>query len=267
MIRLSRTVVCVLTVLACAMASRAQEAAPGTINCVEGHVAVDGQEVGADASVAAVQPGHVLETQQGRAEVLLTPGVFLRVAENSTIKMDEASQKDVRFELVRGEALVEVDQVDQRRQLDVVDKDADARLEQRGIYLFNASQPAIAVYSGKIRVEDDRRVRSLGRGAELKLDGGALKAQRFDRKETDAIYAWTLRRADYASQVSEWTGEGLLGLDGSGYYAEGWYWNPWFRSWAFVPAKGHRVSPLGYGFYAPTAPHYLAPVFGDFRSR
>jgi len=263
---LRKEFVCSLvTALACAVALRSQEAPPGTINCVEGHVAVDGQAVAADASQAAVQPGHVLETQEGRAEVLLTPGVFLRVAENSAVKMDAASEKDVRFELVRGEALVEVDQVDRRRQLNVIDKGADARLERKGLYLFNASQPAIAVYSGRVRVEDDRRVFGLTQGAELKLDGSVLKAEKFDRKQTDAIYAWTLRRADYASQVSEWTGEGLLGLDGSGYYAEGWYWNPWFRSWAFVPAKGYRVSPLGYGFYAPAAPHYLTPVFGDFR--
>ena len=32
----------------------------------------------------------------------------------------------------------------------------------------------------------------------------------------------------------------------------GWYWNPWFDSWAFVPGAGYWGSPFGWGFYSPT---------------
>jgi hypothetical protein len=32
-----------------------------------------------------------------------------------------------------------------------------------------------------------------------------------------------------------------------------------------VPESGHVLSPFGYGFYAPQAPHYLPPVFADFQ--
>jgi hypothetical protein len=46
---------------------------------------------------------------------------------------------------------------------------------------------------------------------------------------------------------------------------DSWYWSPWFKSWAFVPEKGRVLSPFGYGLYAPQAPHYLPPVFADFR--
>ena len=245
----------------------AREVLPGTINCSEGQLTVDGQAVAANNSGTAVlNPGQTLQTGQGRAELLLTPGVYVRLGENSALKMDSLSASQVKVELMRGEAVVEVDQVDKNRRLDLIDKGADAHLDRSGVYLFNASDPAIAVYNGKVRVEDDRRGIELGRGQELSLNDAALKPQKFDRAGTDAVYAWSGKRAGYASQVSEWTGEALLGLDGRPQYAEGWYWSPWFNSWAFIPMKGHVLTPFGYGLYAPHVPHFSPPVFGDFRN-
>ena len=52
--------------------------------------------------------GRVLRTALGRAEVLLTPGVVLRVDENSAIRMVSDSLSDTRIELLRGSAIVEV---------------------------------------------------------------------------------------------------------------------------------------------------------------
>jgi hypothetical protein len=250
-----------------ALVSSAQEVAPGIVNYSEGQVVLDGKTLAADAARSAVvAPGQVLQTEKGRAEVLLTPGVFLRIGENSAVKIEAVSGQDVRLELLRGEALVEVDQMVRGRRLDLIDKGADARLERSGVYRFNASEPAIAVYFGRVRVEDDRRGISLRPGQELPLNGAsALRPQKIARAETDALYAWSKSRAGYASQVSEWTGENLLGLDGQPKYGNGWYWSPWYKSWAFVPEKGYVLSPFGYGFYAPHAPHYLPPVFADFR--
>ena len=266
MISLRKVSVCAFgSIFAFAVASRAQAAA-GTINCVEGYVALDSQPVAADTvGVAAVHPGHLLETAQGKAEVLLSPGVFLRVGENSSIKMEAASGNEVRVELVRGEALLEVDRVDRARRLDVIDKGADARVDHSGLYLFNANQPAVLVYNGRVRVEDDRRGFAIRQGEELLLNSSVLKAQKFDREETDALYSWNLERADYASQVSEWTVEALLSLDGGTQHTAGWYWNPWYSSWAFVLPKGRVVSPLGYGYYAPSTMQSQAPVFSSFR--
>jgi hypothetical protein len=256
-----------LSMFVSALVSSAREVAPGIVNFFQGQVALDGKTLaGDDARTAVVGPGREIETERGQAEVLLTPGVFLRIGESSAVKMEAVSEKGVRLELVRGEALVEVDQVARNRRLDVIVKGADAHLDHSGVYRFNVSEPAIAVYFGRVRVEDDRRGITLGPGQELLLNGtNALKPRKFARAGSDAVYDWSRQRAGYASQVSEWTGESLLGLDGQAKYSDGWYWNPWFKSWAFVPESGHVLSPFGYGFYAPQAPHYLPPVFADFQ--
>jgi hypothetical protein len=61
---------------------------PGMVNYVEGQVLVDGQAVaGNQIGQLAVARGHVVETNDGKVEVLLTPGVFLRLDSHSSAKM------------------------------------------------------------------------------------------------------------------------------------------------------------------------------------
>ena len=51
----------------------------------------------------------VLRTGQGRAEVLLTPGVFLRIGENSAIKLLDNRLVSTRVEILSGTVIVESD--------------------------------------------------------------------------------------------------------------------------------------------------------------
>ena len=51
----------------------------------------------------------MLSTGQGRAEILLTPGVFLRVGENTSIKMLDNRLLSTRVEFLSGSAIVESD--------------------------------------------------------------------------------------------------------------------------------------------------------------
>jgi len=253
----------VTAVFLAAMVSHAQDAPPGAINCIEGQVSLGGQSI---VGTEVVGQGQVLETGQGNAEVLLTAGVYLRVGDHSAVKMDTVSDRDIKVEVVRGEVLVEVDAVDRGRHLELIDHGADARLDNSGVYLFNAGEPAIAVYSGKLRVEDDRRGLELRRGEELRLDSATPKSQKFDLTAPVALYTWSAQRAGYAAQVSEWTGEVLLGLNGRAWLSAGWHWNPWYKSWAFIPKEASVLTPFGYRLYAPQAPHYLTPSFADFRN-
>ena len=62
----------------------------GVIHYKEGQVEVDGQPVQQDpqkGQFGDIKTGQVLEVKDGQAEILLTPGVFLRVAENSSFRM------------------------------------------------------------------------------------------------------------------------------------------------------------------------------------
>ena len=87
-------------------------ARPGTVNYIEGAAYLNGkplhqQSVGS----VALDPGQVLTTGAGKAEILLTPGIFLRVDSNSAVKMISPDLAQTQVELERGRAGVEVDQI------------------------------------------------------------------------------------------------------------------------------------------------------------
>src|SRR5579872_3495888 len=86
----------------------ANPAQPGTVNYVEGQVSLNGQALTSKAvGSAEVQTGGVLETIQGKAEMLLTPGVFLRLGDDSAVRMDSPGLTNTRVSLLRGKAMVE----------------------------------------------------------------------------------------------------------------------------------------------------------------
>ncbi len=55
-----------------------------------------------------MEKGQTLATEDARAEVLLTPGVFLRLGSHSSFKMVSNLLSDTRLEVLSGTAIVEV---------------------------------------------------------------------------------------------------------------------------------------------------------------
>src|SRR4051812_32166970 len=91
-------------------ANAARTALPGTINYIEGQASINGKQLSSgEQGTAALAADQTLSTNQGKVEVLLSPGAFLRVGGNSEIRMISPGIAEPRVEIVRGEALVEVD--------------------------------------------------------------------------------------------------------------------------------------------------------------
>lgn len=230
-------------------------ARPGTINYAEGQVILNGRTVGSSQiGSAEVAPGQVLETASGKAEMLLTPGVFLRLSDQSAVRMISPSLTNTQVELLRGEAMVEADQVQKENRISVVDHGSTAVLEKHGIYEFRADQPMVAVFDGKLNVEQDDHSIHVGKGKELLL--GQVKTQKFDRdamEASDPLYSWSRLRSEYTAEANASMAQTIV-VGGPGWYGTGWYWNPYFSSFAFMPGDGFLYSPFGYGwgFYSPT---------------
>src|SRR5215469_9159005 len=75
-----------------AWAAPTRPAQPGTLNYVEGEVSVNNEPVDANSvGNLTLRTGQDLNTGNGRAEILLTPGVFLRVDQNSSVQMNSLS--------------------------------------------------------------------------------------------------------------------------------------------------------------------------------
>src|ERR1039458_976399 len=173
-----------------AAAQAAPTARPGTINYAEGGVTINGQPVASKSlGSTKVEPGQVLRTNQGKAEMLLVPGVFLRLGDNSAVRMVSPSLTDTRVEVLQGEAMVEADQVLNGNHLVISDSGVDTQIQKHGLYRFTTNPAQVAVYDGEAQVFVDERQIEVGKGKQFTLaQNAAMKPQSFDRHLTDNLY-------------------------------------------------------------------------------
>lgn len=243
-------------------------AGPGVLNFVEGQAAINGRAIsGKSVGEAQLQRGGVLRTDDGRVEILLSPGVFLRVGQNSSVRMLSPDLLDTRVALERGSAMVEADILHKEGSIRVADAGTMTTLLKKGVYRFSADPPSVAVYDGKAQVMKDDRVIEVKGGREVNLTAPPA-AKKFDKKaseERDALYSWSKLRSEYLSEASAATSRTYVVNNWGGWYGSGWYWNPMFGSYAWLPGDPVLYSPFGWGYFSPfayTTGLLYAPVYG-----
>lgn len=237
-------------------------AVPGTVNYVEGSVSLDGQALtSASVGNANIGENQVLSTAQGRAEVLLTPGVFLRLGDNSAVRMVSPNLTDTRVALMNGEATVEVTELFKQNRIQIGVNGIMTTLLKPGVYEFNATQPQVAVYDGEAMVLSGDRQIKVKKGHEAQLTG-VVHVAKFDRKtQQDQLYAWSNLRSEYEAQASAQSAQNIFVGGGPAWYGAGWYWNPYFDMYGFLPGDGMLYSPFGWPFYSPAFAYYYAPGY------
>ncbi|MGO8815160.1 MAG: FecR domain-containing protein [Terriglobia bacterium] len=236
---------------------------PGTLNYVEGQVSVQGQKQ-SPKSVGAtyLEPNQVLDTGNGNAEMLLTPGIFMRIGHNSEVKMISPGLADTQVELTHGSAMVEVDELFKENDVSVKVSGATTRIEKQGLYDFTANPASVKVLEGKAIASEGNQQLKLTKGREvLAAEAQPLVRQKFntDQAEEDPLYRWSKLRSDYATESNIDAGNELM-TDG-GWWGPGWYWDPFYMDFAFMPGFGMGWGAFGYPFFSPWMVGY-APYYG-----
>jgi len=227
------------------------------VNYFEGHAAIGRQSL-APQSIGSTmwQPGETLTTSKGKVEVLLTPGVFLRLGEESSARMISSGLTDTKVALESGQALVEVTEIHRENNLRITENGVSAQLVKTGLYGFDARQGQVRVFSGKALVLDgDRSVTVKGGHQATVTSRDNIHSQKFDKQEYEQsdLYRWSRLRSSYVAEANIDAARLYVanGWYGPGWVGPGWYWNPWFGTYTFIPADGIFWSPFGWGFYSP----------------
>lgn len=240
-------------------------AQPGMINYVEGQAYIGSEPLNPSAiGQASLQTGQVLSTQNGKAEVLLTPGVVLRLDNNSAMVMDSPGIANTILTLQRGRAIVEADQVMPENNIVIRENNAQVRLTKKGLYEFNATTGQVMVFDGKADVQANGRNIDVNSGHELALNvPGKLKTHGFDRKEAEQgeFYRWASLRSSYLAEANVNAARMYQSGNSPYWYGAGWYWDPWYDAYTWIPGDGIFWSPFGWGFYSPWLVGY-APFYG-----
>ena len=242
----------------------ADTALPGTLNYIEGQASVGDQTL-TSKSIGSVelQPGQSLSTGNGKAEILLTPGVFLRVGDNSTVKMVSSNLTNTEADLVKGQATVEVAEIHPYNMLRIGENGATTQMMKNGFYAFDADHDQVRVLKGEANVQyDDQNVQVKGERVLDLSTSGRLKTTKFDKNvyETSDLYRFSYLRSQYLAEANVDVARNYY-AGGPGWYGAGWYWNPWFAGYTWIPGDGILYSPFGWGFYSPWYVGY-APYYG-----
>jgi FecR protein len=125
-----------------ALEGRAQPARPaksGLSLRIEGKVYVDGQSVDQSRSQPTeIRENSLLSTGEGRAELILGPGVTLRLSENSSLRTVSNATGAPRIEILTGSAFIVADGIPKDSRITVVCEDA-VTLSNPGAYRFDAN--------------------------------------------------------------------------------------------------------------------------------
>jgi hypothetical protein len=187
-------------------AQKVVSARAGLLTYLQGSVFIDGQPVVVKtARLPQMKDGESLSTgpERDRVEVLLAPGIVLRLAENSQIRMDDTDLSDTRVTFQHGEALIEVIRLTQGDRIQVTVGETTTEPIRPGLYRIGKNQNGIQdprtqnllrVYGGEALVRSGPRAKSVKRGMAISLDDDLI-VSRFERKQTDPFHAWAAQRS------------------------------------------------------------------------
>ena len=251
----------------------------GGVNFVEGPVGVvrkhgkNGQLLKGDV----LDVGDRVSTgADGKAEILLNPGSFLRLGGNSAFEFKTTSLDDLRLRLDSGSAILEVFAADEF-QVSVSTPKAKYLLLEPGVYrvdVLDSGRARLEVWKGSATAGKSEETVDPGRVATTTASGDVTIAK-FDRDEKDALDIWSkmrgkelakltakLKRNDLRTSLMR----SFLGRGWNMYSSFGlWVWDPYSSGYCFLPFGRGWYSPYGYtygnyiGWYKLPAPVWYPP--------
>jgi hypothetical protein len=195
----------------------------------------------------------------GKAEILLNPGSYLRLGSNSVFEFKTTDLDNLEISLDSGSAMFEVFATEDFTVTVNTPKTKFALIES-GIYRVDVSAGGngkVAVWKGKARVGDDEKA-IVKSGREGIMAGSQPAITKFDRDDRDDLALWSKDRAKDLAKITgrlqhdnmrtalmrsflgrQWNMYGSFGL---------WVWDPFSRSNCFLPFGYGWGSPYGHWF-------------------
>lgn len=187
----------------CASAQAVISTHSGVVHYFEGKVYLSGQPLESRlGKFSSMAEGAELRTEEGRAEVLLTPGVVLRVDQHSAIRMLSNSLDDTRVELLAGSAMLDAGEPAPGTSLTLIEQGRRITFPEAGLYRLDSAPPRLEVREGEARVSGPLgSAVPVDRGMDLPLTDEALAQGSVPAEESqrDAFDNWSRGREDSIS--------------------------------------------------------------------
>ncbi|MFZ1700544.1 MAG: FecR domain-containing protein [Pyrinomonadaceae bacterium] len=248
-------------------------ASAGHVNYTEGSVAVIRADTRGTMLIKGDKLGageRVSTDAKGRAEVLLNPGSYLRLGENSEFEFITTDLDDLRLKLHRGSAIFEVFATNEFR-VSIFTPKGRVTVVNSGVYRIDLNKDGsglLSVTEGQA-VVGEKSIAVVKDGFTATLSGGKAKLARFDRDQRDDFAEWSRARSkDLGKMASKLKNSNMRttlidtfysGMWGSQNHFGVWAFNPYTGSWCFLPYYSGWRSPYGWGYGSYFSWYHLPP--------
>ncbi len=187
----------------------------GLLNHTEGCVLLDGKHIEAKLSrLKHLVPGQHLQTEDGHAEIMLGPEIFMRLGFESEAEMVSTDLASPQVRLGAGSAVIDANGLTDQNPVSVLVGNVELRLVKKGLYrvdMPSEGQPIFAVRNGQAIVVKENQKKAIPEKHLVELGGNArnLVARRIEDSRKDALDDWNHERA---STIADLNGELLRKL-------------------------------------------------------
>jgi hypothetical protein len=239
----------------------------GFVNKVEGRVLIQRQEnedgePGRVSLGTQMKDGDLLITQaRGRAEILLTPGSYLRLYEGCEVRAVNTSLAAPRFSIVKGSVIIETAQITKGTAIQIDTPNGPVSVGREGIQRIDVTEngSTVSVRQGEVVLGTSdqllaKNATKIGRGKMLRLGTSALApgeqpliAKVNKDGEADDFDLWSYNRAQLLMQANS---SALRRSSLSDSMALGWFYDPFYNFYTFMPGRRLFFSQYGFPFFS-----------------
>ena len=219
-----------------------------------------------------LQTGDSVKTgSDGRVEMLLNPGSFLRLGENSEFELTDSSLDNLEIRLLRGTAIVEATGADDSHlQINISTPHTKIAIVRRGLYRLNVvpgNNTELIVRKGRVMLDKTK----IGGGNKVVFSGDnflVAKMQKAEKKKVDSFDTWSEARSDTVAEANrkmrrrEVTAlmasarDRWFNIAFSAATPGFWYFSSRYGCYTFIPYYGGWGSPYGSSYSSAFFPYY-----------
>lgn len=254
----------------------------GRINASEGEVSIKKSpgKTGTLMPNETLEAGDLVSTgKNGKVEILLNPGSYLRLGANSEFEFLTTELEDLQLKINKGSGILEIiTHEDTGFIVGVQTPQTKAYILKQGLYRVDVSEingTQISVSKGKIQIGESKAT-TLKSGKSITINKDQQNTAKYTRFENDELEMWSTKRSKELVALNARLNQNLLANSLIGnlgawsiYNSFGiWVFDPGLRTWCFLPFGSRWSSPYGSRYYQSiwSCPIPLNVIYGNHYS-
>lgn len=169
----------------------------GVVNFSEGSVLLDDQPLNQQfGAFPAIREGSTLRTEDGRAEILLTPGVFLRIDHRSSVRLVSNALSNTRVEFLQGSAILDSNDAVPGNSVVLIYKSYELRFPKPGVYRLDSEPGVFETYTGEAQITPQGETPQTIDESHQFFFGIGMQTRKFGDGAVDQFSEWARNRAE-----------------------------------------------------------------------